>query len=188
MQKHLQVCAHAQGLASTAQDVFGSYVVSEQGDSGVFLPQRQDNEAPLGARAAETHGALLHKVLVQQRCVVACHHEVNMRFVSFAAVARRQITKCHKLRRRLGAKMKKRTKKQFPCAGSHQGSRTMLVVMLGGCTYAEMTALRTAAAQQDSKLVILTTDVMTSDRLMQSFMPDSTKLASADAAATAAVL
>lgn len=74
------------------------------------------------------------------------------------------------------------------CSGGLAAPRTVLVVMVGGVTYAEMTALRAAASQQELKLVVLTTDVITGDRVIQSFMPDSTKLATADAAATAAAL
>lgn len=64
--------------------------------------------------------------------------------------------------------------------------KVVLVVMLGGCTYAEISCLRTAAAQQDMKLVILTTDILTGERLIKTFMPPSVELASADAATTAA--
>lgn len=60
--------------------------------------------------------------------------------------------------------------------------------MLGGVTYAEMTALRTAARAQDLQLVVLTSDVITGTRLLQSFIPPAASLATADAATTAAVL
>lgn len=64
----------------------------------------------------------------------------------------------------------------------------VVVVMLGGCTYAELTLLRAVAAQQDLKLVVLTTDILTGERLIRSFMPPAVQLASADAAATSAAL
>jgi hypothetical protein len=73
-------------------------------------------------------------------------------------------------------------------SGGHSAPQTVLVVMVGGVTYAEMTALRAAASQQELKVVVLTTDVITGDRVIQSFMPDSTKLATADAVETAAAL
>lgn len=74
-------------------------------------------------------------------------------------------------------------------AESAQGARSkMLVVMLGGCTYAEMTCMRADAERAGVELVVMTTDVITGDRFVQSFMPPSVKLASADARATMAAL
>lgn len=74
------------------------------------------------------------------------------------------------------------------CSGAESNPRMVVVVMLGGCTYAELTSLRAVAAQQDLKLVVLTTDILTGERLIRSFMPPAVQLASADAAATAAAL
>lgn len=51
LQKHLSNCAVCQGHAAEPRDVFGSYLIAEQGETGVFMPERQDNEAKLGARA-----------------------------------------------------------------------------------------------------------------------------------------
>ena len=72
--------------------------------------------------------------------------------------------------------------------GGAAPARTVLVVAIGGCTLAEMTAMRVAAAQLNTKLVFLTSDIITGTRLVQSFVPDSAALADADAAATAAAL
>jgi hypothetical protein len=59
VQKHLRNCSHCQGQLSEQNNVFGSYVVSEKGDSGIFLPERQDNETKLGARTPDIQGAVL---------------------------------------------------------------------------------------------------------------------------------
>jgi hypothetical protein len=60
--------------------------------------------------------------------------------------------------------------------------------MLGGCTYAEITSLRAALSKLNLQPVILTTDIITGDRLVQTFVSDATKLAEADAQATMAKL
>lgn len=64
--------------------------------------------------------------------------------------------------------------------------QTVLIVMLGGCTYAEMTSLRLALARQPLNVrpVILTTDIVTSNRVIDSFIPPPAKLADADAVHT----
>ena len=63
--------------------------------------------------------------------------------------------------------------------------KPVLVVMLGGCSYAEMTSLKAAMMKKHNiKPVILTTDILTGDRFIRSFIPASTKLAIADAQAT----
>jgi hypothetical protein len=73
------------------------------------------------------------------------------------------------------------------CAGKPM--KPVLVVMVGGCTFAEMTALKTAMMKRHNvKPIILTTDIITGDRLISSFIPASTKLAMADAQATMATL
>jgi Sec1 family len=67
--------------------------------------------------------------------------------------------------------------------------KPVLVVMLGGCTFAEMTSLKAAMMKKHNiKPIILTTDIITGDRLISSFIPASTKLAIADAQATMATL
>lgn len=68
--------------------------------------------------------------------------------------------------------------------------QTVLIVMLGGCTYAEMTSLRLALARQPLNMrpVILTTDVVTGTRLLDSFVPPSAHLADADALHTLSTL
>jgi hypothetical protein len=67
--------------------------------------------------------------------------------------------------------------------------KPVLVMMVGGCTFAEMTALKTAMMKRHNvKPIILTTDIITGDRLISSFIPASTKLAMADAQATMATL
>lgn len=68
--------------------------------------------------------------------------------------------------------------------------QTVLIVMLGGCTHAEMTSLRLALAKKalNMRPVILTTDVITGGRLISSFMPPSAKLADVDALHTMVTL
>lgn len=61
----------------------------------------------------------------------------------------------------------------------------MLVVMLGGCTLAEMAAMRADAEKHDQRLVILTTAIVNGNTLMRSFVPDAADLASQDALRTA---
>lgn len=70
---------------------------------------------------------------------------------------------------------------------SHAGKKAkpVLVVMLGGCTFAEMTALKAALHKKHGlKPIILTSDILTGDRFINTFIPSSTKLAAADALAT----
>lgn len=67
--------------------------------------------------------------------------------------------------------------------------KPVLVVMLGGCTFAEMTSLKAAMMKKHNiKPIILTTDILTGDRFIGSFIPASAKLAISDAQATMATL
>lgn len=73
LQKHLRASAHCQGHSAAPADVFGSYVLTEQGESGAWLPVRHDNEAPLGARGGPDAGALVGAVFVADlSCLQRC--------------------------------------------------------------------------------------------------------------------
>ena len=67
--------------------------------------------------------------------------------------------------------------------------KPVVVVMLGGCSLAEMTSIRAAMLKKHNvRPVILTTDILTGDRLVGSFIPACAKLAGDDAQATLATL
>jgi hypothetical protein len=73
------------------------------------------------------------------------------------------------------------------CAG--KAKKHVVVVMLGGCTYAEMTCIKNVFMKKHNvKPIILTTDILNGDRFVDSFIPACTKLAMADAQATVASL
>lgn len=51
--------------------------------------------------------------------------------------------------------------------------RTVLVVFIGGVTFAEVAALRFLGRQRNVRFVVLTTKVITGDSLLQSFLPQA---------------
>jgi hypothetical protein len=73
-------------------------------------------------------------------------------------------------------------------AGQASAPQKVFIIMLGGCTLAELTAARAVSEHVGLQPVFLTTDIITGDRLVRSFMPDPARLASADAKATMSAL
>lgn len=62
----------------------------------------------------------------------------------------------------------------------------MVVMMIGGCTLAEIAQLRRDV--EGSNLVIMTTDIINGNNFVRFFVPDCTQLASADASKTRQLL
>ena len=71
------------------------------------------------------------------------------------------------------------------CLAEVDKQAVVLVVMLGGCTFAEMTALRAEAQKIETKIVILTTAIINGNSFVRSFIPDAVELATLDAQRTA---